>query len=78
MGNGALPNGLSYRAHPRLYQTGQAELNSSMLLPGITCLGNVMWAVTQADGAVNEGGRELSRKKPERAGTLRQGAKLLP
>jgi hypothetical protein len=25
MGNGALPNGLSYRAYPRLYQSGQTD-----------------------------------------------------
>src|ERR1700730_17852677 len=37
MGNGALPNGPSYRAHPRLYQSGCWRSGKARLLcPGIS------------------------------------------
>jgi hypothetical protein len=37
MGNGALPNGPSYRAHPRLYQICRCGVGQSMsALPGIS------------------------------------------
>jgi hypothetical protein len=34
MGNGVLPNGPSYRAHPRLYQLGRPATSASALLTG--------------------------------------------
>ena len=37
MGNGALPNGPSYRAHPRLYRLGPKAVGRACLLcPGIS------------------------------------------
>src|SRR5258708_39969939 len=36
MGNGALPNGPSYRAHPRLYRTGSFGTTASMARIGAT------------------------------------------
>ena len=34
MGNGALPNGPSYRAHPQLYRTGHGAVVAACPLPG--------------------------------------------
>jgi hypothetical protein len=33
MGNGAVPNGLSYRAHPRLYRSSPGYLGKSTIAP---------------------------------------------
>ena len=35
MGNGALPNGPSYRAHPRLYLFGHVAISELSLLWGV-------------------------------------------
>src|ERR1700692_2367492 len=49
MGNGALPNGPSYRAHPRLYPFGHAAMSEMSLLSGVNRTSRLRPATSEFD-----------------------------
>src|SRR5437867_4061466 len=54
MGNGALPNGLSYRAHPRLYRNGPPPcgLSKRRARPRVNCVAAAEGTDTRVCGDV--------------------------
>ena len=68
MGNGALPNGLSYRAHPRLYQLGPRGVSepcpsglARCIAPGVRLIGSRSKILTHRPSNVRVPPRRLRR-----------------